>query len=436
MNSPRVSSPERRQYRLVPSCLDDVLPEDHSARSIWAYVEGLDLTEFYETIRSGEGGPGRPAIDPKLLLALWLFATTEAVGSARHLARLCERDLPYIWLCGSVGVNYHALADFRALNKDRFEKLLVAHVAALLGAGVVQMTRVAQDGVRVRASAGSSSFRRRPKLEQFEKEAREQVEALAKELHDEPEAGDRRKAAAKKRAAEERVEKVQAAIKRGKELEQKRNAAGSHKSKAEQEKRKAEVAKGEVRASTTDADAHGMKMADGGHRPAYNEQVTIDPDSGVILAASTTNEGVDGGMLPPMVDKLEKAYGRKPEAMIADGGFVTKNTIDRLHALGVRAYAPVDTPRTDRDPHVRRPGDSDGVGEWRERMGTTEGKEIYKKRKLVEWIFARFRNWGLRQFSVRTQGRVQSSLLLYALTHNIMLAISRLKTQAATPNAA
>ena len=229
---------------------------------------------------------------------------------------------------------------------------------------------------------------------------------------------------------------MKAALKRAKELEEKRNAAGSHKSKAEQEKSKRKVAKGDVRASTTDPDAHRMKMGDGGQRPAYNEQVAIDPDSGVILAASTTNEGLDGGMLPPMVEKLENAYGSKPEAMIADGGFVTKNAIDTLHEKGVQVYAPVDKPRTDRDRFARLKGDSEGVGQWRERMGTADGQTIYKKRPLVEWVFARFRNWGLRQFCVRTQARVQSSLLLYALTHNFLLDISRLKALAATPKAA
>lgn len=436
MSSPRFLTPERRQYRLVPSCLDDVLADDHAARSIWSYVDGLDLSEFYRTIRAVEGAPGRPAIDPKLLLALWLFATTEAVGSARQLSRLCERDLPYMWLCGEVGVNYHALADFRALNKDRFERLLVAHVASMMSAGLVQMKRVAQDGVRVRASAGSSSFRRRAKLEQFETEAQEQVNALAKELHDEPEASERRKVAAKKRAAAEHAERVKTALKRATELEEKRVASGSHKSKAEQEKSKRKVAKGEVRASTTDADAHRMKMADGGHRPAYNEQVVIDPDSGVILGASTTNEGLDGGMLAPMADKLESAYGKRPDAMIADGGFVTKNAIDTLHEKGIKMYAPVDKPRTDRDPYVRLATDSEGVGDWRERMGTPEARAIYKQRPLVEWIFARFRNWGLQQFRVRTKPRVQSSLLLYALTHNILLAIAGLKRPVATPQAA
>jgi transposase len=429
MSSPRLATPNRTQYRLIPSILDDVLPQEHPARSIWSYVDGLDLTAFYATIKAVEGAPGRPPIDPKLLLALWLFATTEGIGSARLLDRLCERDLPYMWLCGGVGVNYHKLAEFRAANKDRFEELLVKHVTALVAEGVVQLKRVAQDGVRVRANAGSSSFRRRARLEQLEAEAREQVETLAKELHDDPEASERRTAAARKRAAEERLARIEQAQARAKELEEKRAASKSHKSKVEQEQAKRKVAKGEVRASTTDPDAHRMKMGDGGYRPAYNQQVAMDPVSRVIVATFTTNEGLDGGMLPPMAEKLEEAYETRPEEMVADGGFVTMKAIDELHEKGIKVYAPVDKPRSDRDPHVPLKGDSGPVGAWRERMGTDEGKEVYAQRPIVEWGFARVRNWGLRQFAVRTKDRVASSYLLYVLTHNFMLAISRQKRQ-------
>lgn len=394
------------------------------------------MSEFYAQIKAVEGGPGRPAIDPKLLLALWLFATTEGVGSARQLDRLCERDLAYMWLRGNVGVNYHALADFRALNAGRFEKLLVQHVTSLTSTGVVQLKRVVQDGVRVRADAGSSSFRRRAKLEEFAQAAQEQVDALAKELHDAPEASERRKVAAQERAKEARVERVNAALARAKELEAKKAETSSHKSRAEQEKSKRKVAKGEVRASTTDPDAHRMKMGDGGFRPAYNEQAAIDPTSGFIVGVETTNDGLDGGRLPSMVEKLKESYGSTPEEVIADGGFVTKETIDKLHEKGVAVYAPVDKPRTDRDPYKRLVGDSQGVGEWRERMGTEEGRAKYSERPLVEWIFARFRNWGLRQFAVRTKGRVHSSFLLYSLTHNFLLDIARLKALTATASAA
>ena len=431
MSTPRVMSPERRQMRLVPSSLDQMLPEDHPARLVWQYVEGLDLSEFYGTIRAVEGAPGRPAIDPRLLLALWVFATSEGVGSARQLSRLCERDLAYMWLCGGVGVNYHALADFRSLNAERLEKVLVRHVAVLTSTGVVQLKRVVQDGVRVRASAGSASFRRRARLEDFEREAEAQLAALKQELHEDPEASERRAVARRKRVAEQSLARVQAALARARELEKKREQTPSHKSKKDKERGKRKVAEGEVRASTTDPDAHRMKMADGGYRPAYNEQVAVDPESGFIVATHTTNEGLDGAMLPPVVERLARDHGVVPEAMIADGGFVTKAAIDALHARGVRVYAPVDKPRSARDPYQRLRGDSEGVGAWRERMGTEEGRALYALRPIVEWVFARYRNWNVRLLAVRGMARVRSSFLLNAITHNILHDISRLRNTAA-----
>lgn len=399
-------------------------------------MEALDLSAFYEQIKAVEGGPGRDAIDPRLMLALWIFATTEGVGSARLIARLCERDLAYLWLCGGVGMNYHSLADFRALNAERFEKLLTKHLAALTSTGVVQLQRVVQDGVRVRADAGSSSFRRRAKLEEFEQEAKEQVEALAREVHSDPQASERRKSAAKKRAIEERAERVRAALARARELEARKAETPSHKSKADQEKTKRKTAKGEVRASTTDPDAHRMKMGDGGYRPAYNVQVAMDPASGFVVGTMVTNEGLDGGMLPLMVDKLTEQHNASVQEVVADGGFVTMKAIDQLHEKGVKIYAPVDKPRSNRDPHKRLRGDSEAVGAWRERMGTGAGKTVYGLRPRVEWIFARMRNWGLRQFAVRTKPRVSSSFLLYTLTHNFLLDIARLKILASEPKAA
>lgn len=425
MTQPRLMTPDRRQMRLVPTCLDQVLPEDAPARAVWAYVEHLDLSVLYKDIKAVEGAPGRPAIDPRLLLALWIFATSEGVGSARQIARLCERDLAYRWLCGDVGVNYHALADFRAKNAAGLEQLLTRHVAALASVGVVQLKNIVQDGVRVRASAGSASFRRRARLEDFEREAAELVAALKKELEDAPESSERRHTERLKGAALRRHEKLQQALKRAQTLEEKREKTTSHKSKAEQAKSKRKVATGDVRASTTDPDAHRMKMADGGYRPAYNEHVAVDPNSGFIVATLTTNEGLDGAMLPPMIEKITKLYDVVPDAIIADGGFVTKDAIDRLYSHGVKVIAPVDKPRSDRDPHTRLRGDSEGVALWREGMGEEQNQDLYALRPIVEWIFARYRNWNVRLLRVRSLPRVRSGFLLNALTHNVLHDISR-----------
>ena len=163
---PRFQRAERRQIEWRPLSLDQMLPAEHSARQVWASVESLDLSELYRRIRAVEGHVGRDPIDPKILVALWLFATIDGVGSARRLDRLCTEHFAYLWLCGGVSVNYHTLSDFRVQHVEILDRLLTQSVATLLHQGLIALNRVAQDGMRVRASAGSSSFRRRPSLEE------------------------------------------------------------------------------------------------------------------------------------------------------------------------------------------------------------------------------------------------------------------------------
>ena len=163
-NRARVQRPERHQIEWRPLALDLLLPADHRARAVWAYVDSLDLSALYSKIQAVEGKAGRDAVDPKILMALWLFATVEAVSSARQVARLCERDLAYLWICGGVGVNYHLLSDFRTAHGEFLDQLLTDTIATLMHQKLVTLEVVAQDGMRVRADSGSSSFRRQNTL--------------------------------------------------------------------------------------------------------------------------------------------------------------------------------------------------------------------------------------------------------------------------------
>src|SRR6185436_14669870 len=167
----RMREPERRQVELRPVDLDSLLPADHPARVIWGYVEKLDLKVLEDRIRAREHTPGQAPVSPRLLLALWLYATSEGVGSARALERLCESHDVYRWLCGGVSVNYHGLADFRSAHGVLLDELLTQSIATLMAAGVISMAEVVQDGVRVRASAGSGSFRRQQSLHKHLKKA-------------------------------------------------------------------------------------------------------------------------------------------------------------------------------------------------------------------------------------------------------------------------
>jgi transposase len=178
---PRVMSPDRHQMRFMPTDLDSLVDEEHRVRAIWAAVERLDLSEFEDAILARGEAPGRPAIDPKILVALWLYGTSEGVGSAREVARLCEEHNVYRWICGGVGVNYHALSDFRVGHREALDGLMTQVLAVLTHEGLVDLKRVAQDRMRVRASAGAASFRREPSLKKCLEEAKRQVEEVGRE---------------------------------------------------------------------------------------------------------------------------------------------------------------------------------------------------------------------------------------------------------------
>src|SRR3954467_8878660 len=210
--APRLRQAERRQVSLRPVSLDDLLPADHRARFVWAFAERLDLSALYGAIKAGEGHPGHPPADPRLLLALWLYATVEGVGSARELDRLCREHIGSEWLCGGVGMNHTTLADFRVAHGAVLERLLVDSFAAMLKTGHASLERVAQDGMRVRAAAGAASFRRRASLERCRAEAAAEVARLRAELEADPGHLSRRQAAARQRATAAREQRVAAAL--------------------------------------------------------------------------------------------------------------------------------------------------------------------------------------------------------------------------------
>ena len=353
---PRFKPPDRVQVEFHQYCWNDLLPEDHQARIVWRYVEGLDLSPLYQKIKAVEGHPGQPPIDPRILTALWLYATLRGIGSARELDRRCKSDLPFQWICGGVSVNYHTLADFRTAHVEFLDQTLTHSVALLMEQDVVTLDRVAQDGMKVRASAGAASFRRRPTLEECLAEAQQQVEALKAELEADPSAANRRQQAARERAARERAERVQKALEQMALVEAKKKGA--------EEKAKARV-------STTDPEASVMKMADGGYRPAYNVQLATDTGTQIITGVDVNNSGGDQGQMAPMVEQHQERYGDTPDEMLVDGGFVKKEDITQVSAPqgSTKVYAPVQVSRaksatrTRRVPTTARRWQS-GVSEW------------------------------------------------------------------------
>jgi transposase len=417
----KIRTPQRNQMEMRTESLDQLLPPEHPARAVWEFVRGLDLGAWTAQIRSCQGAPGAPAVDPRLLVALWLQATLDGVASAREISRLCAEHIAYRWLCGDEPVNYHTLSDFRTSDPTWLEGLLVQSAAALLHAGLADLTRVAQDGVRVRASAGNASFRREKTLREFLAAAEAQVAALKEQSQ--VEGSSAASQAARQRVAQDRHTRLEEALANLAEL------------RAVNEQRRSDQRKdpAELRVSTTDPQARTMKMADGGFRPAYNVQFATTTAGGVVVSVAVTQEGCDNNQLVPMIERIEATYGQKPEAMLVDGGFVDRAPIEQAEMTHqVKVHAPVKEEAVyqehGKDPFARRPHDTEGTARWRLRMGTEEGKAAYRWRsRTAEWVHARARNRGLHQFLVRGVKKVLSSSLLYGLAHNLTqtLALGR-----------
>src|SRR5882762_9603685 len=375
----RLRVPERGQIGMQVAALDDLISEDHPVRSVWAFVEGLDLSALHDVIKAREGQPGHPPAAPKLMLALWLWATVDGVGSARQLDRLCRDHLVYRWLCGGVSMNYHSLSTFRVAHMAVLERLLAQGVASMVAAGLVSLDTLAQDGLRVRAGAGASSFRRRARLDDLHAAAQARVERLRAEVETDPTAGDQRRRAAKERGARERE----------------------------------------------------ARIADGGYRPAFNLQIISSPEHQVIVAVDIDTSGSDRGLAQPGIETVH-AEGYEPSNYLVDGGFTKNDAIEWAHAQDIKLWCPVGQTKHGTDPYAPKKGDGVGVADWRERMRGEDGKAFYRLRAEHECINAHARRMGLRQLTLRGKIKARIHLLWFAIAHNLMRFLAlHAKAQAA-----
>lgn len=409
----RLETAERGQRKWDESSLDDLLSCEHVARQVWEYVEGLDLSVFYGEVRTTVLSSGRPAIDPAILLALWLYATLDGVGSARLLDRLCTSEAAYRWLCGGVGVNYHTLSDFRSKAGRFLDDLLSRSVAGLIEAGLIDASTVAVDGIRVWASAGKQSFRREQRLGELYEAAKQAVEGLRAEVEEDPGSAERRRQARRKVVAEDRLRRLEAARKAAAEIEQRRQQ------EATEQRRKKKQNDKPVRASTSDPQARVMKMGDGSFKPAYNVQIKTAVDGSHIIGVSVTDCGSDRGLLGPALAEVERRYGIKPKQMLGDGGYDSRADIERLHAEKITLFCPLPN-NTKGDPAAPRRDDGPGAIAWRQRMATEEGKATYHRRFATERPHAHMRNHGLRQLLVRGAEKVKAVALWHATAFNFL----------------
>jgi transposase len=424
---------DRQQTRWDFVDLEGLLPSDHRARIVVNFVEGLDLSELYAAIKAREGEPGRPPPDPAVLMALWLYATIEGVGSARQLERLTRSEMAYRWIAGGVALNYHGLADFRVAHVGLLDRLLTESVTALIRSGVITLGEIAVDGTKVQANAGRGSFKTAAKLARIEAAVERRLAALKAEIENDPRASSQRKLAAQERAArevKERADRARAALDQVRA--EKAQRAKTH--RQDEAKKRSEPS-----ASLTDAQARCMRFADGSVRPAYNAQIAATPREGIMIAVEMTDRRNDAGLAMPMVEDIVRRYGKAPQNLLVDTHYATSEDIVALAAREidpVTVFAPTPTERdnvklaTLAKRAAARAKEPEAVKAWRSRMNTSAGQEVYRRRKLIERVNAYLKNHGFDFLPVRGLIKAKAVALWYALANNL-IAVIHLKARMA-----
>lgn len=436
MDDARVKRADRRQPAFEIVDIERLVPADHQVRDVWSFVETLDLGMLYARIKARGETAGRPAADPRILLALWLYATIEGIGSARALSRLCDHHLIYRWICGGVGVNHELLRTFRNESGGFLDGLLSQSLAALIEEGLIKLDEMITDGTKVRASASRSSMRHKPRVAEIEAELKAHIGKLREELDADPAATERRLKARRLAAVEQRTRRVSAAREKFAAREAERSVRAKQ--------RPGEAAGSEAdapRVSTSDPDARLMKMADGATRPCYNVQVGTADE--FVVAILPTDRGNDRGLAPAVVAEVERRCGRAPSRLLADSTAMTEDDIVGFAAShpGMAVFAPPKACSETAKPASRAryerelAREPECLKDWRARMGSDAGKQVYARRSRTEHPHARMKNCGFGRMLVRGMEKVRAVCLLHAVAHNLILAAARRAAQAGYPAA-
>ena len=405
--------------------LEGLLPAEHRARIVWSFVESLDLSQFYDQVLSREGEAGRPAADPAVLLALWLYATVEGVGSARELERLAQSDAPYRWLAGGVPLNHHGLADFRVENLEALDRLLTQSVTALIGEGLISLAEIAVDGTKVRASASKELFKTGETLLKIEAAVAERLAALKQELASDPGASSRRGQAAQDRAAREvqaRAARARAALER---LEAERKA----RAKTHGPRTRAKRSSPRLRRAIPRRASCAFPMAPFAPPTMLEKRRGAEGRRHCLDRNDRPAQRCGGG--GAMVDDIARRYGRTPDRLLVDTSYATSEDIVALaaHIAGpVSVYTPPPNEKETVKPGTlarrirKRAKEPFCLKEWRERMASEAGQAVYALRQRIERINADRKNHGFGFLPVRGLIKAKAHALWHALANNLVAA--------------
>ena len=425
----KLKKPTRNQYEFQRFCLDDLIPENHKVHLIWNFVAEMDLSVCLNGIHSFKGAAGRPSVDPRIMLTLWIYSIIDGNASARKLEELCQHHNVYKWICGGVLVNRTSLAEFRSTNPRKFDELLVSCLAVMVKSGLVSDSDFSQDGTRVKANAGMNSFRREDTLKQIEVKLTEHIELLRTEEKGNLNMYEKRKLANKERLAEEKKSRVRAALDTlyASRFQKIANTKRNHDTVSKDDLEN-------IRSSITDPQVRKMKMGDGGYRLAYNVQFATGLDSRVIYGVDVVS-ALDPGTPPRLMAQVQEVLKRlkldKIKNWIADAAYSSKNDIITAAQLFSDCfYFAPPKPNKNVDPKIVKKDECEAVKNWRESIGSEHTCKLYRKRcSTAEFSNMQVKNHALREFLVRGLVKVRGSAFLHALAVNIQRAMDLMKNK-------
>ena len=324
----RVQYVNRDQTAMECVDIEKLIEEDHPLRAIWELTGQLDLERFYAKIKAVEGGAGRDAVDPRVLICLLTYAYSIGEGSARKMSELCEYHPAFRWLTGLRVINHHTISDFRIDHREALDELFAQLLGVLMAKDLIGLEQVMQDGTRIKAFASADTFRREERLDKCLEEARKQVKVVEETATEGTIS--KRSAKAKERARREKLERLGEAKKQLKEL---------------QAEKPNEKEKEKTRVSTTDPDARIMKQADGGFAPAYNVQISTDSVSKIIVGMDVAQSRSDFPELINGIEKVKETTGVLPPQVVVDGGYTSRDNIIAASNLGVDLIGPIEIGR-------------------------------------------------------------------------------------------
>lgn len=421
-DGPRLLRPQRSQLTWDLVDLDSQLDPDHRARLVWEFVKTLELSALEAAVKARDDVAGRPGSDPRVVLAVWLYATAEGIGSARAIARLCHYHAAYRWLRGGVPINHNLLSEFRREQGDLLDRLLTDSLAALIEEGLLTLDEVIIDGTKVAALAGRGSMVQKPKLDKLAAAAGERVAELKREVESDGSAAERKQQKRRLQKAEETAARIKRAHERMAELEREKAERAKQHAKAEADKAAPSV-------SVSDPEVRLMKMPDGATRPGWNVQVATS--HGFVVTIEPTDRRNDSGLAAGLVQQVADRCGVVPERLLADGSAMTQDEIVSLAESHpkLEVFSPpakeretvsAETLRKRDWKHAREPA---AVKAWRERMASEAGKAAYRRRKLTEHAHAKMKNHGFGRMLVHGKAVVRNVCLMHALVQNLMNAL-------------